>query len=215
MTTNPTRRALLAGAGAAVALPGAIAPAGASPCPDADLIRLCGAFDACEMRLSAIFNPVPDDYDEETANAEAKPNYERMSALLDRMEAAHATTPEGILARARTLGVHAGEGAYCMDIGPTWAGRLVAVLLRDALALSGLPIPAMLLNPGSGAERAAVAPVVAAPLDGPSAPYTICTKPGRCPCADPCYWGRQAVADLQRDGWPFGAQDDELSGAVA
>jgi hypothetical protein len=75
---------------------------------------------------------------------------------------------------------------------------------RRAL-LAGAGAAAALLNPGSGAERAgaAVAPVVAAPPDGPGAPYTICTKPGRCPCGDPCYWGRRAVADIQQKGWPF------------
>jgi hypothetical protein len=156
--STTSRRALL---GAVSALPLAAVPMVArAGSADAELIRLCAAFDACEMRLSAIFNPVPGGYDEETANAEAKPNYERMSALLDHLEAAHATTPEGILARARPLGVHAGEGAYCLDIGPTWAGRLVAVLLRDALGLSGMPIPAALLN--AGAEEALPAAITSA-----------------------------------------------------
>ncbi len=41
MNANPSRRALLVGAGAVLALPGVTAPATASPGPDAALIALC------------------------------------------------------------------------------------------------------------------------------------------------------------------------------
>jgi len=30
----------------------------------------------------------------------------------------------------------------------------------------------------------------------------ICTKPGPCPCPEPCQWGLQAIEELRQHGWP-------------
>ena len=66
---------------------------------------------------------------------------------IDRIYILRATTPEGILARARTLAVHGGEGGLSLEIShTTWSGRMVAALLRDALLMAGLPVPAALIG---------------------------------------------------------------------
>jgi hypothetical protein len=42
-----------------------------------------------------------------------------------------------------------------------------------------------------------------------------CTKTGACPCVYPCYWGRRALDDLQRHGWPSGPRLVEDEAPVA
>ncbi|ATR19486.1 hypothetical protein CTJ15_03730 (plasmid) [Roseomonas sp. FDAARGOS_362] len=96
------RRAFLA------LLPVSAVPATAAglpqPSPDADLIRLCHAFDDLEGQIQALYEdgatPIADD---EERKAAIEPLRERQAPILDQICALRAITPEGVRARAWTL----------------------------------------------------------------------------------------------------------------
>ncbi|MDT8261994.1 hypothetical protein RQ832_01920 [Roseomonas sp. DSM 102946] len=96
------RRAFLA------LLPVSAVPATAAglpqPSPDAELIRLCRAFDDLEGCIQALYEdgatPIVDDDERSVA---IEPLRERQAPILDRICALRATTPEGVRARAWTL----------------------------------------------------------------------------------------------------------------
>ncbi len=104
---------------------------------DAELIAVCLALEANERAHVTLYKTITDD---DEADLAADPLLKQEAALIDRLDGLRAVTPEGILARARTLAVMAGHGGYCMDIGCGHSGRMVAAFLRDALAMSGLPV---------------------------------------------------------------------------
>ena len=58
-------------------------------------------------------------------------------------------------------------------------------LLAGAACVAVLPVPAIAATSTADVNAGA-----------------FCTKTGACPCADPCIWGKQAIDDLRRDGWP-------------
>jgi hypothetical protein len=39
-------------------------------------------------------------------------------------------------------------------------------------------------------------------IEGDAEVDAHCIRTGACPCVYPCVWGRQALDDLRRDGWP-------------
>jgi hypothetical protein len=121
----PTRRALLAGAGAAAALPALAAPAAASPGPDADLIRICAEHIANRDAFNA--SPIP-------AEPDNDPLWQAYCRTYDAIEAAKPQTIDGVLAKARAT---AAEGEILDETGfptdPTaqaWAWEVVNDLLR-------------------------------------------------------------------------------------
>lgn len=96
------RRAFLA------LLPVSAVPATAAglpqPSPDAELIRLCRAFDGLEDSIQALYEdgatPIADD---EERKAAIEPLRERQDALLGRICSRRAVTLDGVRARAWTL----------------------------------------------------------------------------------------------------------------
>jgi hypothetical protein len=104
--------------------------------PDAELIRLCGEYEALEREIEALYEPEDADDDENDKALGLIMN--RISPLLDRMEEIHAQTPAGIHARARVAGVCNPGGGFTWDEDDTVPGRILAVLLRDAMALGGM-----------------------------------------------------------------------------
>ncbi len=134
---RPTRRNLLAGAAVLTAAPGA---GQAENHPDAALIAVCAAFDACDRRATIITGTGPGCVkDDDEAEAASAPFYTRMGELLDRMAALRAATPAGIQARAFSLAQHGGEWLYSFGDRDTIVGELLFYLLRDAAALGGSP----------------------------------------------------------------------------
>ena len=74
------------------------------PSPDAELIRLCRAFDDLERRIQALYEdgatPIADD---EERKAAIEPLRERQDALLGRICSLRASSAAGIKARAWTI----------------------------------------------------------------------------------------------------------------
>jgi len=147
---NPSRRAMLAGATAALAAGAAIASAahGAPTAPpaaaadDAELIALCAAFDDCDRQIDTVYATEPDD---ELAESAAGLIIQRQAALAERIMGSRVHTPEGIVAIARSLAVSNGNGEH--DFHPSaeyTTGRLMTALMREVCLLSGLPAPARL-----------------------------------------------------------------------
>ena len=123
--SRPTRRAVLAGAGAVAALPGVAAPAGAAPGPDAALIRLCAehvanmdAYNASPGILELEDDPLWAAY-EETRNAIRDARPQTMAGMLAKARAAKAEA-------RRSDGTEEPEGCPAAD----WAFDLVNDLLR-------------------------------------------------------------------------------------
>ena len=126
------RRLLATAAGLAAALAPAAALAAASS-PDAELIRLCGEFDALQRRILALYpeGATPIEDDNERAEAIA-PLSDAQDELLDRICALRATTPAGIKARAKTLVLFVPDKAECADDEGGYVDeRMIAALLRD------------------------------------------------------------------------------------
>lgn len=135
------RRGLLTTAAAALAATAAVtATAVAAPeSADAELIELCAEFCRCEQRIEAIYEAVSD---EELADAESEPVMAHQHDLAERIMGSRVRSAAGILAIARSLAVHAGEGAFDFSASPaTTTGRLMTALFRESLLLSGLPVP--------------------------------------------------------------------------
>jgi len=119
----------------AAVLPPAIAAAIAPKLPagpDSELIRLCADYEALEREIEALYED-SDDADGTGLGLIT----DKMSPLLRRMEEIHAKTPAGIHARARVAGVCNPGGGFTWDDDDTVPGRILAVLLRDAMALGG------------------------------------------------------------------------------
>ena len=90
--------------------------------------------------------PAPTRAERSTAAA-AAPLFAREGELLERLYRLRATTADGVLARARTLAQHGGDGAFSLDLDhSTGTGRMVIALMQDALAISGMPIPSKLVG---------------------------------------------------------------------
>ena len=139
------RRSMLRGAGGALAGIGVALPAIIPASPDAELIAVCAEFDACDRRVRYIYDEAA--MDEDATAAAAAPLFAREGELLERLYQLRATTAEGMLARARTLAQHGGDGAFSLELDhSTGTGRMVIALMRDALAISDMPIPSKLVG---------------------------------------------------------------------
>jgi hypothetical protein len=106
---------------------------------EADLIRLCAEFDDCERQLEAIYASEADD---ELAEAGGAAVAKQMNSLAKRIMSSSASSADGILAIARSLAIHNGNGAF--DFHPetsSTTGCLMTALLRESCLLSGLPSP--------------------------------------------------------------------------
>ncbi len=143
MSVAPTRRILFAGASAVILGAGITAGAAASVAdlvptdPDAELIRVCGEIVAVERAWNAIYDGPSAIVDDTAAKAASAGFDARMGVLLDEMESIHAVSAAGVLARAKALAVHNGDFASSFDWPESITGRLLACLMRDALALAG------------------------------------------------------------------------------
>jgi hypothetical protein len=121
-------------------LPPALAAAIAPPPhagPDAELIRLCGRYEALERDIAALYEP--EDTDDDATDEALGVIMKMMVRLVDQMEDIHAQTPAGIHARARAAAVCNPEGGFSWDSDGSVPARILAVLLRDAMALEVAP----------------------------------------------------------------------------
>ncbi len=133
MSATPTRRAVLAGA--AAALPAVAAPAEASGGPDAELLRLLGEMDALQRQADPIFDRA---WALPIADAKGKELLARAYGLMDiwherkrQVAALPARTAEGLRAKAKMamtfVDLHADET-------PTEDHMITWSVLRDVLA---------------------------------------------------------------------------------
>ena len=134
-----SRRGLLAGVGGAIlagaAAPGAQDGAGA----DAELIELCGRFDALQRNVFSFYdggaNAIEDD---EARNETQKPLVAAQMALLERIFELRAVTPAGFMARARTIWLwEEGADGLLAPENLEWPSqKMMAALVRDMVALA-------------------------------------------------------------------------------
>jgi len=134
---TPTRRGLLGGAAALAVAP--IAPVmSAHPHPDRELIAVCAEFDAIERYINSHYaggsRKIEDDDERDVAIA---PFQEAQEPLLERIVALLATTPDGFMARARTLALWDLDAMRQIGPGNYLEDRMLAALLRD---MTGAPI---------------------------------------------------------------------------
>jgi hypothetical protein len=142
MTTNPTRRALLAGVGAAAAPPAVAAPSAAAH-PDAELIRLGDALDVAWAVENRAFEAAKGEHDDSgPLTLKAQKAQEAASEIVARVEAIPATSLAGVLVKVRAI-------AWCRDGDPITAEdlddaadpatecRLIAGVLNDLARLTG------------------------------------------------------------------------------
>ncbi len=145
MPFRPTRRgvggAILAAvcggafAGAVVLPdPGEAFPVAASP--DAELIRLCAECDALQGQIDALYLPQLDHLPtleilaaEDTRTRAVKPIADRQDPLLERICELRATTPQGHIARARTLLQWDKDPIWTHD--ECWNSQLIGAIVRD------------------------------------------------------------------------------------
>lgn len=129
MTRRTSRRALFGSAALLATLPAYARPQG----PDRELIAVCGSFIAECERYEALeaMGPVGADGWREAAAIWAA--WDGHVVLMDRLRAC---TTEGIQARALALHHHT-RGRDISMPPAALAGRLLALLLRDAAALGG------------------------------------------------------------------------------
>ena len=132
--TAPTRRAVLAGAGAAMALPAAIAPADAAASPDAALVAAADEFVAVDRAWCAAMaktyglkfaSPA---YQAAQAAADAFRDGSRYTERMEAIADMPAATLAGIQAKARAVAAHYGED-------PPEEAPLMWSLVQDVLAL--------------------------------------------------------------------------------
>ena len=139
---NTTRRAVLAGAGAAAALAGVIAPAAASAGPDADLVRLYGTFreaKAEEVRLCALPNykyGTPQNLNKEASIAEV---CRIEDGILEQIAELPAQTADGLRVKAAILHEILPSAVDDFDLG-TDSEEIILVmsLVNDTLRLHGV-----------------------------------------------------------------------------
>lgn len=100
---------------------------------DAELMRLCLEFDALHIEWLSYFedgaNYIVDEDERETVT---EPISERLRIHLDRICGIKATTPAGIIFRARTL-ARWDENYPSYSSSPYWLERMLGAILRDAL----------------------------------------------------------------------------------
>lgn len=126
MSHDVSRRRLLAGAGAAVAVTAIAAPALATPHPDADLLALGREFDLA----MAAERLIPPDADDDEINAAT----ERGGVITRAILALPAKTLDGLRIKARAV-----EWCACEIPGPDYFGdttdcQLAASIVRDLLS---------------------------------------------------------------------------------
>jgi hypothetical protein len=112
---------------------------------DAELIALCDEWSELECRISALGTGLDAHATDAEVRAATAPLEALQSLVWPRITKLRATTPAGIMARAKALAIHAGHGDF--DMEPNWttcAGTLFAVLTRDVLTMHGLPLPKVL-----------------------------------------------------------------------
>ena len=99
--------------------------------PDFALLSACADFDNAELRSREIYNSSLSD---SAAEALAKPVCEERDDALDRMCAAHATTVEGLRARATSIDGYDHEmlDKHQLQV----PGEMVAALLRDLVEIA-------------------------------------------------------------------------------
>ena len=137
MTRDTSRRQLF-GSGAALLLMAPVASGKAAEL-DGELLAVCAEFDALERQLNAMHtggaNAIAD-HDER--DAAQRPLQERQSDLLDRMCELPARTPEGVLAKARSLDLwDKGQIEENGTADGYWDERMLASLMRDLLGRAG------------------------------------------------------------------------------
>ncbi len=126
-----TRRGVLGGAAALTVAPAALATP-ADLHPDAELIAVCAEFDAIERHINSHYaggsRKIEDDEERDVAIA---PFQEAQEPLLERIIELRASTPDGFIARARTLALWDTEAIR--HIGPEnyLNERMLVALLRD------------------------------------------------------------------------------------
>jgi len=114
---------------------------GTSTADDA-LIVLCATFDDCERQVEAIYDTEPDDNQAEAAVSLV---LRHQSELAVRIAGTAAHTADGIVAIARSVAIHNGNGAHDFDPSQgTTTGRLMTALLREVCLLSSNPAPSEL-----------------------------------------------------------------------
>ena len=124
----PTRRALLAGAGAAAVLPTVAAPAGAAAAPDAGLIRLC----AEHIANRATYNTL-----RRLPGIGGRPAVARLRAHPDAVCDAKPQTIAGMVAIARVAKVEATRSDGTEEPENGVSADLAWNLVNDLLRLHG------------------------------------------------------------------------------
>lgn len=118
--------------------------------PDADLLAVCSEFRASEAAYSVIYDLNPDATDDACA-ALANSIADSWNGMLDRMGELHATSSEGLVARALALAQHSGikpgtsgyPFAFQPDEADDVTGRLLHMLLTDASRMIGGSLPVL------------------------------------------------------------------------
>jgi hypothetical protein len=108
--------------------------------PDAVLIALCAEFDECQRQLEALYEVHPEDDPPGEFTL-----VQRQFELSRRIRGMRVHSADGILAIARSVAVHNGNGG--LDFDPTERGitaHLMTALMRETCLLSGLPAPSKL-----------------------------------------------------------------------
>ena len=125
MQANPTRRALLGGAGAAAVLPFTGAPAGAAADLDADLIDLCAQHIANYHAFNTSYSDLESGDD---------PLWLAYMQTREAISVAKAQTVEGLIAKACVTKIEArrldGSEDHDRELCADWAWGIVNDLLR-------------------------------------------------------------------------------------
>jgi len=190
-TASPSRRALFAGAGAllagaAISTAGGIADPAANA--DAELIALCAEFEALSVEASHVWDNCVG-LGDGTQIAAEEALYKRRDALLPRMVALRASTPDGFYARARAM-MHFGFGdswdalfKHHTDLEEGGAdGILLAAFMRDAMGRDVAPLFQEIEKVFTCEQ-----PEIEQVFNEYGDPIP-CLKTVRCPCDDPCQW---------------------------
>lgn len=123
----------------AAASPGAFAPLPVAPSPDAELIRLCDAFNALEAKVKAAYYGPDWIEDDRERDDFLDPIRDAQEELLRQIVLIRATTVQGIVARAVMYTTWDEEFPRRWDEIGGWDDGMVYALVRDAAALSGPP----------------------------------------------------------------------------
>ena len=137
MSANPTRRVVLAGAGAALAVPAAAAPPEASGSPDAALIALCADFVARERTgnaLSAQADSMPQGPERDAVEARKDEVGADYHERLDEIVSMRAQTLAGARAKAEVV---IGWCILDLDGEPAGEDAVAWSLAQDVLGLVG------------------------------------------------------------------------------